>query len=125
QPQSTARARVSPADALASLVAEMAQGRQEALADFYDQTSPIINGLLHRILDRDEDAEEVLVDVYMKAWKNAAGYSEKRGSVHAWLVVMARSAAIDRIRQRRAQPRVVELDADLGIDLEATDDSPE
>jgi RNA polymerase sigma-70 factor, ECF subfamily len=110
---------------LVVLVAEMARGRQEALADLYDQTSPIINGLLHRILEHEQDAEEVLLDVYMKAWKNAASYSEKRGSVQAWLIIMARNAAIDRIRQRQAQPRALDLDPDGGVDPEAPDPSPE
>lgn len=103
----------------------MAQGRQEALAALYDETSPMLNGLLRRMLERQEDAEEILLDVYLKAWKNASAYSDKRGSVQAWLVIMARNAAIDRIRQHRAQPRVVGLAAEDGIDPESPDDSPE
>src|SRR5689334_957481 len=101
---------------LPELVARMAQGHQDALAKLYDETSPMINGLLLRMLERGEDAEEVLLDVYMKAWKNAAGYSEKRGSVQAWLITTARNTAIDRIRQRRAQPRMVEFETETGTD---------
>src|SRR5215813_13042102 len=88
---------------LAALVRSMAEGHQDALARLYDETSPMVNGLLLRILARPEDAEEVLLDVFMKAWKYAPSYSEKRGSVQGWLLIMARNAAIDRIRQRRAQ----------------------
>jgi RNA polymerase sigma-70 factor (ECF subfamily) len=89
---------------LARLVRSMAEGHQEALARLYDETSPMVNGLLLRILSHQQDAEEVLLDVFMKAWKYASSYSEKRGSVQAWLLIMARNAAIDRIRQRKAQP---------------------
>src|SRR4051794_15304491 len=64
--------RVPALSHLPGLVAGMAQGRQDALAKLYDDTSSMLNGLLHRILERAEDAEEVLLDVYMKAWKNAA-----------------------------------------------------
>src|SRR5215471_2866200 len=96
-----------PLSGLAGLVEQMAQGRQEALATLYDETSPMLNGLLLRILERPEDAEEVLLDVYMKAWKYAARYSDKRGSVPAWLMIMARNAAIDRIRQKRALPKTL------------------
>jgi len=110
---------------LPELVARMAQGRQDALSTLYDDTSSMLNGLLHRILEHSEDAEEVLLDVYMKAWKNAAGYSEKRGSVQAWLITMARNTAIDRIRQRRAQPRMVEFESEQGFDVESPDASPE
>src|SRR5689334_20914833 len=71
---------------LQALVAQMAGGRQEALASLYDETSPLLNGLLRRMLEKAEDAEEVLLDVYLKAWKNASTYSEERGSVQSWLV---------------------------------------
>jgi len=114
-----------PMPRLAELVTEIANGRQDALAALYDETAPLINGLLLRILERTEDAEEVLLDVYMKAWKNAAGYSEKRGSVQAWLIITARNAAIDRIRQRRAQPQISTFDFASGLNLEAAEASPE
>jgi DNA-directed RNA polymerase specialized sigma24 family protein len=45
--------------------------------------SPLVNGLLLRMLEHREDAEEALLDVYMKAWKNAASYSPDRGSVQS------------------------------------------
>ena len=98
---------------LAELVRRMAQGHQDALAQLYDQTSSMVNGLLLRILERPQDAEEVLLDVYMKAWKYAPGYSELRGSVQSWLLIMARNAAIDRIRQRRAQPAPAAFEPDV------------
>ena len=110
---------------LTELVERMAQGHQDALARLYDETSPLINGLLLRILDRPEDAEEVLLDVYMKAWKYAGSYSEKRGSVQAWLVTMARNAAIDRIRQRRAQPATLSFEPENVAEPASGESSPE
>jgi RNA polymerase sigma-70 factor (ECF subfamily) len=110
---------------LAGLVAQMARGRQEALARLYDETSPILNGLLLRILDRPQDAEEVLLDVYMKAWKNAGSYSPDRGTVQAWLFTMARSVAIDRIRQRRARPGTLPLEFQGIAEPPSSDQTPE
>jgi RNA polymerase sigma-70 factor (ECF subfamily) len=98
---------------LAALVRSMAEGHQDALARLYDETSSMVNGLLLNILARQEDAEEVLLDVFMKAWKYAPSYSERRGSVQAWLLIMARNAAIDRIRQRRAQAATLSLDPEV------------
>ena len=95
---------------LAALVRSMAEGHQEALARLYDETSSMVNGLLLRILAHQQDAEEVLLDVFMKAWKYASSYSEKRGSVQAWLLIMARNAAIDRIRSRKAQPATMSME---------------
>lgn len=123
-----AAARLDPAtplSMLAGLVEQMAQGRQDALARLYDETSSVLNGLLLRILERPEDAEEVLLDVYMKAWKYAARYSEKRGSVQAWLMIMARNAAIDRIRQKRAQPKTLAFEPEATPEPESTEASPE
>jgi len=110
---------------LAALVEQMAQGRQDALARLYDETSSMLNGLLLRILERPEDAEEVLLDVYMKAWKYAARYTDKRGSVQAWLMIMARNAAIDRIRQKRAQPKTLAIEPESTPEPESTEASPE
>lgn len=87
------------------LVTRMADGDQAALGELYDATSSLIYGLALRMLGHAQDAEEVVSDVYMKAWRQAANYSRERGSVAAWLVMMTRSIAIDRIRQRRPQQR--------------------
>jgi len=116
---------ITPLSGLAALVEQMAQGRQDALARLYDETSSMLNGLLLRILERPEDAEEVLLDVYMKAWKYAARYTDKRGSVQAWLMIMARNAAIDRIRQKRAQPKTLAFEPESTPEPESTDASPE
>ena len=110
---------------LAALVAQMAQGRQDALARLYDETSAVLNGVLLRILERPEDAEEVLLDVYMKAWKYAGRYTEQRGSVQTWLMTMARNAAIDRIRQRRAQPKTQGFELETTAEPESGDATPE
>jgi RNA polymerase sigma-70 factor (ECF subfamily) len=103
----------------------MAQGHQEALAKLYDETAPVVNGLLMRILDLPQDAEEVLLDVYMKAWKNAGSYSPDRGTVQAWLFTMARSVAIDRVRQRRARPSTLSLEFQGVSEPPSSDESPE
>ena len=109
----------------ADLVQQMAQGSQQALSQLYDQTSPMVNGLLLRIMERREDAEEVMLDVYMKAWKYAARYNGQRGSVPAWLLIMARNSAIDRIRQKRAQPKTLSYERAVTPEPESGDASPE
>ena len=96
---------------LAHLVANMAANQESAVGELYDLTSGLVHGVALRILENPQDAEEVVLDVYMKAWRNASTYSLERGSVTAWLVMMARSIAIDRIRSRNAQPRTLDLAA--------------
>jgi RNA polymerase sigma-70 factor (ECF subfamily) len=110
---------------LATLVRSMAEGHQEALARLYDETSSMVNGLLLRILAHPQDAEEVLLDVFMKAWKYAASYSEKRGSVQAWLLIMARNSAIDRIRAKKAQPATLSFEPEAFPEPVSADATPE
>lgn len=110
---------------LAGLLEQMARGEQDALARLYDETSSLIHGLLRRMLAHPADAEEALLDVYMKAWKNAPTYSAARGGVQPWLAMMARSIAIDRIRQRRAEPACAACSWPLTRDFISPVASPE
>jgi RNA polymerase sigma-70 factor (ECF subfamily) len=86
------------------LVARLAHGELEAAADLYDRYAALVFGLARRILRNDEDAEEVVQDVFSQAWRSARRFDARRGSVAGWLLVMARSRAIDRLRGRESRP---------------------
>ena len=88
-----------------ALIRKVADGDQSALADIYDSTSNLVFGLVLRMLDDRAAAEEVLLDVYKQVWRQAALYDDNRGSPLAWLVTIARSRALDRLRsfKREAQ----------------------
>lgn len=87
---------------LAVLARRVAEGDREALAGLYDRTSRLVFSVALRIVQRPEDAEEVTIDVYMKAWRGG-GYDARRGTVEAWLVTICRGLSIDRLRARRAR----------------------
>jgi len=78
----------------------MAAGDQTAMAEFYDQTHPLVYGLALRILADPAAAEDVMVEVYTQYWTQAGGYDPSRGSPSAWLMTMTRSRAIDARRAR-------------------------
>jgi RNA polymerase sigma-70 factor (ECF subfamily) len=87
----------------------VAGGDQAALGTLYDSTSRVIFGLALRILNDRATAEEVMLDVYTQVWRQAASYDLQRGSPMAWLMTIARSRAIDRLRsgwqdQQRKEP---------------------
>jgi RNA polymerase sigma-70 factor, ECF subfamily len=82
----------------AALIGRVAEGDQDALTTLYDATNRFVYGLLLRMLGNAATAEEVLLDVYVQLWKQAARYDKQRGNPRAWLVTMARSRAIDRMR---------------------------
>lgn len=68
------------------------------MAALYDASNRLIYGMALRVLGNPADAEEVTLDIYTQVWRNASNFDARRGSVIAWLVTMARSRAIDRLR---------------------------
>ncbi len=91
----------SPNPGLEELVAAMAAGDQAALSRIYRETAAQVFAIARGMLRSKEDAEEVVCDVYTQAWQHAASFDASRGNVMAWLAVMARNRAVDRLRQRR------------------------
>ena len=85
------------------LIMRVAAGDQLAMTSLYDTSSRVLYGLLLRILNEHTLAEEVLLDVYMQVWRQAASYDEVRGSPMAWMLTIARSRAIDRLRSGRQE----------------------
>ncbi len=88
-----------------SVVRAIAEGSQEAVAELYDRYAPMLLGLARKILGSPEDAEEILQEVFVHVWDRAGRYDPTRSSVSTWLVLIARSRAIDRLRSRRVVDR--------------------
>ena len=86
--------------ALLALLGRCAAQDESALASLYDQTSSCVYGVALNLLRNAADAEEVTMDVYTQIWRSAGSYSSDRGSVSSWLVMLARSRAIDKVRSR-------------------------
>jgi RNA polymerase sigma-70 factor (ECF subfamily) len=84
---------------------QVAEGDTEALGALYDLTASLLHSLLLRILRETSEAEEVLLDVYMEVWKKAASFEASRGSATSWLVMLARSRALDRLRSTAGSRR--------------------
>jgi len=85
-------------------IARCGGGDQSALGALYDESSSLIYGVVNRILQNREDAEEVTLDVYTQVWRSAKDYSPERGSPATWLIMLARSRALDRARSRQRRP---------------------
>lgn len=86
-----------------ALVVEIERGSADALERFYDLHGQMVFSLARRIV-RQEDAEEVVQDVFSQVWREARRYQQTRASVVGWLVVITRTRAIDRLRVCQARP---------------------
>ena len=89
------------ASAAATLLPAVARGSVSAFEAFYDRYASTVYALLLRILANADDAQEVLQETFVKAWTNAKMFDSVRGSEIAWLISIARSRGIDRLRSRK------------------------
>jgi RNA polymerase sigma-70 factor (ECF subfamily) len=96
----------------------------EAAAELYDRYAAQIYALARRILRNDADAEDVVQEVLLQAWRTADRYESSRGSEGGWLLLMTRTRSIDRIRARQSRPQTdgqVAPDSIEGTDAPAFD----
>ena len=89
-----------------ALIGAMAAGEQDALRAFSARYGFSVTALAERILTNRADAEEVAADVLWQCWTQASRFDRARGSAAAWVVTLARSRAIDRLRARRLREQV-------------------
>src|SRR5215217_5590573 len=82
------------------LLGRVAKGDRDAFSRLYDLSSPLLFTLALRILKERNEAADLLQEVYLEVWKKSVRYDPRRGSPMAWLIVLTRSRAIDRIRSR-------------------------
>ena len=85
------------------LVARVRAGDQQALAELYDRYSSVVYAVALRVLQDAAAAEDVLQDIFLRLWRNPDAFDASRGSLAAWLAVIARHRSIDRLRQRRPE----------------------
>jgi RNA polymerase sigma-70 factor, ECF subfamily len=76
----------------------------EDLAALYDAHAAAVYALALRITRDAADAEDVTQEVFLQAWRSEERFDAARGSRAAWLLVMARSRSLDRLRSRRRRP---------------------
>jgi len=81
-----------------ALLARVAKGDQEAFEQLYEQSSALLYALVMRIVGNQDEVAELLQEVYLEAWRKASNYDVARGTPMAWLVTLARSRALDRLR---------------------------
>jgi RNA polymerase sigma-70 factor, ECF subfamily len=94
------------------LIQRVAKQDREAFSQLYDRCSSLVFTLAMRMLKVRSDAEDLLQEVFVQVWRQAGNYSEERGSPEAWIMNIARSRAIDKIRSIRRMEKSFALTDD-------------
>jgi RNA polymerase sigma-70 factor (ECF subfamily) len=94
------------------LIQRTATQDREAFSQLYDRFSALVFTLAMRMLRGRDDAEDLLQEVFVQVWRQAANYSQERGSPEAWIVNIARSRAIDKLRSIRRMEKSFVLSGD-------------
>jgi len=84
----------------ARLLTGIAAGDPHALAALYRRRGSLIYSLLVRMLVNEMEAQEVMQDTFVQVWRRAHKYDPGRSSPMAWMVMIARGLALDRLRSR-------------------------
>lgn len=87
------------------LVGRISAGDAEAFARFFDRHAAAVLGLVVRILGSRGEAEEVVQEVFLQVWRQSERYEAGRSTPRGWLLMVARSRALDRLRRRDARDR--------------------
>jgi RNA polymerase sigma-70 factor (ECF subfamily) len=82
----------------------MVRGDRSAVALLYERHKLPLFGLACGMLRSAAEAEDLLHDVFLEAWRRSADYSPERGSVRAWLMLRTRSRALDRLKSASRRP---------------------
>jgi RNA polymerase sigma-70 factor (ECF subfamily) len=94
----------APSSDGSELLAAVRLGDRAAFRALYDQFGAELLALCERILHHRADAEDAVADIFWEVWKRRDRYDVARGPARPYLVTLARSRAIDKLRSQAARP---------------------
>jgi RNA polymerase sigma-70 factor, ECF subfamily len=101
------------------LVPMLIAGEEEAFTLLYDSYSAMLFGVITRIVDDPQDAQNLLQDCFVKIWKNMASFDAEKGRLATWMISIARNTALDFTRSKYfSQKRKNQNVDDLVLPLE-------
>jgi RNA polymerase sigma-70 factor, ECF subfamily len=107
------------------LLKRIAAGDQQAVAALYQQRGTLLYSLLLRMLGDEMEAQEVMQDTFVRIWRRAASYDPARSAPLAWMILIARGLAVDRLRARgRRQTNHAAFEAEVAsLEVESINSS--
>ncbi len=108
---------------LETLIAKFKQKDEKAFQTLYNMYSESMHGVIYNIVRNHDIAEELMQDVFIKAWHKADTYNAKKGRFFTWILNIARNAAIDKTRSKSFKNKAKNLDAQFFVDILPTQDN--
>ncbi len=105
------------------LVQQFQKKDQGAFEKLYGMYSDSIHGVVYNIVRDTAIADEIMQDVFIKAWQKSETYSSKKGRFFTWILNIARNAAIDKTRSKSFKQSKQNLDADYFVNIIASKDN--
>jgi RNA polymerase sigma-70 factor, ECF subfamily len=88
----------------ADLIVSLRQGNRNALSILYDRYGGLVYTLALKLLDRNDEAEDLTQDVFLSFWKQNK-FNPDRGTLSSYLCLVTRSRAIDKLRSRQSEQK--------------------
>jgi RNA polymerase sigma-70 factor (ECF subfamily) len=107
-----------------ALVALVARGDEDALAELYDRTSRVAYGLALRVLRDERHAEDAVQEAFLQVWRSAATFRAERAKASTWILTLVHRRAVDLVRrEERRQAEPLADDAEVGQAAEQTEEA--
>jgi len=108
---------------LEELVKKFQQKDERAFETLYNMYSESMHGVIYNIVRDHNIAQEVMQDVFVKAWHKAESYNSSKGRFFTWILNISRNAAIDKTRSKSFKNNSKNLNADYFVDIIPTQDN--
>ena len=104
------------------LMSRIRAGDHDALAALHDRYAQVVYSVALRVVGDTAQAEDILQEIFLQLWHEPQKFDSSRGSLGAWLAVIARHRAIDHLRRRRPESDIDDVTVSIDSELEQTAD---
>jgi RNA polymerase sigma-70 factor (ECF subfamily) len=99
-----------PAHKDEAFIAQLKARSESAFGQLYDNYSGALYGVLMRMLNNEELAQDALQEGFVKIWKNIDSFDAARGNLFTWMLNIVRNHAIDQLRSKNMKQKIQKLE---------------